>query len=612
MSRLYINTPDKAQKVVEGLYHDMERRIIASPPGICPVDLSLAFLTLCHAQTCGKCVPCRIGLGQLKALMTQVLDGEASMATIDTIEKTARIIKETADCAIGTEAANMVLKGVLGFRDDYEEHVRNNRCTSNSSQSVPCIAYCPAGVDVPGYISLVGEKRYADAVRLIRKDNPFPSACALICEHPCEARCRRTMIDAPLNIRGMKKYAVDHAGVVPPPVCAESTNKKVAVIGGGPGGLSAAYYLALMGHKVTVFEKEEFLGGMLRYGIPNYRLPRQKLQEDIDAIIATGGVDVKFGMEVGKNIEIEDIGKDYDAVYISIGAHNDRKLGIDGENANGVISAVDMLHEIGNNNYPNFEGKKVAVIGGGNVAMDVARSAIRANADEVSIVYRRRKDDMTALFEEIEGAVAEGAELCTLQAPTKVVVDENNNVVALTVQPQIVGEYDKSGRPRPVKANSETMDIQVDIVVVAIGQAIDSEHFSKYGLPVKRGVIEALDNGEVGDVPGIFAGGDCVTGPATVIKAIGAGKVAAANIDEYLGFNHLISCDVEIPEVKIKDRVPCARVNMEERKASERGSDFEPIELGLSEDEAMQEASRCLRCDHFGYASFKGGKNILW
>ena len=233
--------------VVEGLYQDLERRIAASPPGLCPVDISLGFLKLCHAQTCGKCSPCRIGLGQLARLMDDVLSNRATLDTIDRIEKTAKTIADTADCAIGYEAANMVLRGVQGFRDDYEEHVRNNRCTSGLTQPVPCVALCPAHVDVPGYISLVRAGRYEDAVKLIRKDNPFPTACAFVCEHPCEARCRRNMVDDAVNICGIKHFAVTHALHVAPAPNQPSTGKRVAIIGGGPGGLSCAFYLQLMG-----------------------------------------------------------------------------------------------------------------------------------------------------------------------------------------------------------------------------------------------------------------------------------------------------------------------------------------------------------------------------
>ena len=229
MSRLDIKTPSKAQTTVENLYKDMERRIAASPPGLCPVDMSLSFLQLSHAQTCGKCVPCRNVLRQLTKLIAQVLDGEATMETIDIIEKTARSIVNTADCAIGRDAARLVVDGLEGFRDDYEEHVKHHRCLASLQTPVPCVSMCPAGVDIPGYMALVHRGRYADAVRLIRKDNPMPVACAYICEHPCEARCRRGMIDDPLNIRGIKRFAVDHSGVVPHSPCAPATGKMVAL-----------------------------------------------------------------------------------------------------------------------------------------------------------------------------------------------------------------------------------------------------------------------------------------------------------------------------------------------------------------------------------------------
>ena len=241
MSRLEISTPDKAQLVVEGLYKDLERRIESSPPGLCPVDISRAFLELWHAQTCGKCVPCRIGLGQLKNLITDVLDGKATLKTLDLMEDLALSIMDSADCAIGYEAAHMVYKGLIGYREDYEEHIRQGRCTCHYTQPVPCVSLCPAHVDIPGYIALTGEGRYADAIRLIRKDNPFPTTCGFICEHPCEARCRRNIVDDAINIRGLKRMAADYAGKVPPPECAPSTGKRIAVVGGGPGGLSAAY-----------------------------------------------------------------------------------------------------------------------------------------------------------------------------------------------------------------------------------------------------------------------------------------------------------------------------------------------------------------------------------
>lgn len=614
MSRLTMMTTSESQKVVEDLYKVLERRIVASPPGICPIDVSAAFLKMCHAQSCGKCTPCRIGLGQLGNLLEQVLDGEAEESTLQLIERTARVIESTADCAIGREAAKIVLAGLKGFRDDYMEHINHDRCLCHITQPVPCVALCPANVDIPGYIALVAEGRYADAVRLIRKDNPFPTACALVCEHPCEARCRRNMVDDAINIRGLKRVAVDKAGVVPTPECAPATGKKIAIIGGGPSGLSAAYYLQLMGHQVTVYEKRKRLGGMLLYGIPSYRLPRERLQEDIDAILSTG-VEVVMDMAIGGEngeISMQDLRERYDAVYISIGAHTDKKMGIEGEDSIGVISAVEMLREVGRNRMKDFKGKRVVVIGGGNVAMDCTRSAVRLGADKVTCVYRRRKIDMTALEDEVEGAIAEGAEILELHAPERIEADDQGNVKALIASKKMAGAIDRAGRPSPADSGEGEVAIPCDVVIVAIGQGIETRHFEDAGIPIRRGVIEAENWAEVSHAPGVFAGGDCVTGPATVIRAIAAGKVAAANIDEYLGFSHVIRVDVDIPKPKLEAMPPCGRVNLKERDASERKCDFELMEIGMNDKEAAQESNRCLRCDYYGYGIFKGGREKQW
>ena len=611
MSRLKIAIENEAVQTVERLYKDLERRIVASPPGICPVDLALNFLRLCHAQTCGKCVPCRIGLGQLATYLEDVLDGRATMATLGEIERLAKDIEISADCAIGTEAARMVLRGLDGFRDEYVAHIQTGNCTYHINQPVPCVALCPAGVDIPGYIALIREGRCADAVRLIRKDNPFPTACALICEHPCEARCRRNMLDSSVNIRGLKRYAVDNAGVVPAPVCGPSTGKRVAIVGGGPSGLSAAYYLQLMGHSCTVFELRPKLGGMLRYGIPNYRFPRERLQEDIDCILSKG-VEIKYNTKIGESLTIDDLRRQYDAVYVSIGAQSDKKVGIEGEESKNVYSAVDLLGSIGSDNPPDFTGKRVVVIGGGNVAMDCVRSSLRLGASEAKIVYRRRKEDMTALPEEVDGALEEGCGLMQLHAPLRIEADENGNACALWAQPQIIGKIDAWGRAKVSAAAKEPVRIAADVVVVAIGQGIETRHFEQAGMSVKRGNLAALPDGMVSDLPGVFAGGDCVTGPATVIRAIAAGKVAAANIDNYLGFNHLISVDVDIPAAISEDKHHCARVNLGEKDAQERKDNFEHIECGMTAQEAAQECGRCLRCDHYGYGIFKGGRAAIW
>ena len=610
MSRLTIVTKNKAQETVEELYKDLERRIVASQPGLCPVELTSAFLHMSHAQSCGKCTPCRIGLERLEELINQVLDHKADMHTLSEIESAAESIFCTADCAIGYEAARMVLKGVRGFREDFEEHILRGRCKMGTRQPVPCQALCPAHVDVPGYVALIHAGRYSDAVNLIRQDNPLPSVCGLICEHPCEARCRRSMVDDPINIRGLKRYAVEHEGEVKLPERAPLTGKKVAVIGGGPAGLSAAYYLSLMGHDVMVYEQRKQLGGMLRYGIPAYRLPREILNQEI-ANLQRSGFRVKTDVSIGKDISLAELKEQYDALYISIGAHQDRKIGIEGEDAVGVISAVDMLRSIGDSFPMDFTGMDIAVVGGGNVAMDVARSAIRLGAKSVRVAYRRRKNDMTALDEEIEGAIADGVEINGLNAPVRIEKDEEGKVAALWVQPQKVGKM-KGGRPTPEVAAKDEERWPCDRVLVAIGQGIDSDAFQEFGIPVHRGTIEAMNSADVKDAEGIFAGGDCVTGPATVIQAIAGGKVAAVNIDEYLGFEHEIKFETEMPPIQLHDHDPRGRVEMTERPAAERVHDFCLMENPMSDQEAHQEAGRCLHCDHFGYGIMKGGKEIEW
>ena len=616
MERLFIKSQDFAQKTVEGLYKDFERRIAASPPGQCPADLTASFLRMCHSQSCGKCTPCRVGLGQLQLILDKILDmdREASMDDLNSLQSTAEAISASADCAIGTEAAKMVLRGINGYREDFESHIINHTCSEtirSHAQPVPCVAMCPAGVDVPGYITLLKAGRYDDAVRLIRKDNPFPTVCALICEHPCEVRCRRTLVDSPVNIRGLKRFAVDNCKDVPVPERMDDTGKKIAVIGGGPSGLSAAFFLSIMGHEVTVFEKRSQLGGMLRYGIPNYRLPRERLQWDIDAILSTG-VECRLDYDVSTPEAIAEIRENYDATYISIGSHNAKSIGIPGEYAKGVIPAVEMLRGIGDDAMPDFKDKTVVVIGGGNVAMDVARTAKRLGATDVSIVYRRRRDDMTALPEEIGAAVSEGCSLMQLKAPSRIQTDKRGRVKALWVKPQIAGQADRSGRPRPVDSSQPEEKIPCDIIISAIGQATDIGFFEEYGIPVFRGNIRAEKSSIVDTVSGTYAGGDCVTGPSTVINAVAAGKVAAANIDAYLGFNHEIEVDIDIPLPELSDMLPCGRVEMKERYDKQRESDFDEVEYGMTYEEAMQEASRCLRCDYHGFGSFRGGRDTKW
>lgn len=610
MSRLNMGVVNDAEKAVENLYKELERRIISSQPGLCPVDVTSSFLKMCRAQTCGKCAPCRIGLEQLEKMMDSILDGEASLEILNLIEKTAKTVYFLADCAVGFEAAKAVLNGIKGYRKEFENHIKYKKCTCEITQSAPCIALCPAGVDIPGYIALAKEKRYDDAIKLIRKDNPLPSVCALVCEKPCESRCRRRILDDAINIKGLKRAVVENASYEKNHETFEKTGKKVAIVGGGAGGLSAAYYLALMGHKVTIYEKREKLGGMLRYGIPSYRLPREILDKEIDFILSLG-IEVQIEKNIGKDLSLEELKENYDAIYISIGAHSFKNLGIEGEDAVGVIPSINLLRDIGNGKIKDFTDKNIVVIGGGNVAMDAARSSLRMGAKNVKVIYRRRVEDMTALKEEIHGAICEGVEILSLMSPLRILKDEKNEVKGVLVKPQIVGEI-KNGRPTPCDSSEKEREIQCDLVIIAIGQKVELEHFKDSGIPTEKGAISPMIWSGFKNIPGIYAGGDCVTGPATVIKAIESGKVAAANIDNYLGYNHEIKCEINIPIPNYSDRQLIGRVNLKERDEKERVKDFNLIELSMTAEEIEQEASRCLRCDHFGLGVLKGGRCEKW
>ncbi|MEQ3036237.1 NAD(P)-binding protein [Collinsella sp. CLA-ER-H8] len=610
MARLHVMERSHAQAVMDDLHDALGRRLAVSSLAPCPVEFTAALVNLCSTQSCGKCTPCRVGLSALSDLLTDVLEGRADESTLNLIERTARTIYLSSDCAIGYEAGAMALTAIRGFRDDFEHHIREHSCGFDREARVPCVSGCPAHVDIPGYISLVEAGRYADAVKVIRKNNPLPLVCGLVCEHPCEMHCRRGMVDDPMNILALKRFAVEHSDLNDhKPHVVDNTGKRVAVIGGGPAGLSCAYYLAVMGHKVTIFEQRHHLGGMLRYGIPSYRLPRERLQAEIDWILSAG-IDVELDHSVNGE-ELARLRDEFDAAYLAIGAHSDKKLGLPGEEAPGVESAVKMLRAIGDDELPNLSGQRVCVIGGGNVAMDVARSAVRCGAEKVSIVYRRRICDMTAQDAEIAGAQAEGCEVLELTAPLAIETGEDGRVSGLRVQPQIIGEP-RRGRPAPRAAATPERVIPCERVFVAIGQDIDSKPFEEVGIACKWGCVVTDSDGAVPNFDGLFSGGDCQTGPATVIRAINAGRVASANIDRYLGFDHKIKLDVELPTVQFKGKHECGRCELGEREAGERIHDWNLVEQGLTEEEARQEASRCLRCDHFGFGAFRGGRSLEW
>ena len=612
MGRLTVEPAAKADGQMGEFVEAFARRVEAMPPGQCPVGMMLGQLQASMAQTCGKCTPCAQGMPKIAALLRDVAEFRATEATVGEIRAKATLLRDTADCAVGWQAGQMVLEGLDAFADEFASHVEAGTCAPGTRQTVPCVTLCPAHVNVPAYIALAEEGRFAEAVKMIRKDNPFPTACALVCEHPCEERCRRTMVDASVNIRGIKKYIVDTvaADTVETPAPLPSTGKRVAVVGAGPSGLTCAYFLALMGHEVVVHEARKKLGGMMRYGIPAYRFPRERLDEDIRAILGAGSIEVKTECAVDA-AEMAKLAGWYDAVYVAIGAQGGKTLALEGADAEGVMSAVDLLGVIGDGEHPDFTGKKVVVIGGGNVAMDCARTSVRLGAESVTVAYRRRLEDMTALPAEVESAIAEGVEMMCLQAPERIEVDAEGRAAALVCQPQRIGAV-KRGRPAPVAADKPELRLEADIVLIAVGQAIESAPFEEYGMEADRTYFVADQYLRAMGQEGVFVGGDCQWGPKTVIMAIAAGKTAAANIDHELGFHHEQDCGAAVPPARPNDRTAYGRVQVAERPACERKHDFEGVEVPMTDEEAAQECCRCLRCDVYGIGALTGRGLEAW
>ncbi|MBQ1526938.1 MAG: FAD-dependent oxidoreductase [Lachnospiraceae bacterium] len=598
-------------------------RMSSYPPGMCPLVLYRSLLQVSMNQSCGKCVPCRDGLVEVDRLLKDILNGDAEMDTLENMSELCEMIAKTSDCAVGVNAANLVLDSLRDFKDEYISHIEKGRCVMEAaqtgdglkdelppSQTVPCITLCPAHVDVPGYVALIGAGDYAGAVNLIRDRNPFPTACAMVCEHPCERKCRRTIIDEAINIRGLKKYAVDQAVAdkVRTPERNASTGKKIAVIGAGPSGLTAAYFLALMGHAVVVFEEHDKPGGMLRYGIPEYRLPKKRLDEDINAILKAGDIEIRTNTKIGRDISFNEIRDSYDAVFLGLGAQIGNRMPVDNADAGNVIPAADFLQDVAGGKPMDLTGKKVVLIGGGNVAMDAARTAVRLNAETIH-VFTRKRDDITALDSEVQGAMQEGVRFRTLLSFLNIEKDEETgDVCAVWLQPEIVGEYDEFGLVKTEHSSAYPYRFKCDILILGVGQRSDVKAFEEAGIPVVRSRIDADETCSVKGMKGVFSGGDCVTGPSTAINAIAAGQVAAFNIDEYLGYHHKVNCEVTVPEAMPNSCVPTGRAEIEEVDPFERRENFDEVEVGMTYEEAMREAGRCLRCDYYGCGSMVGGR----
>ncbi len=585
----------------------------------CMVDFAKFFMEFIQSESCGKCIPCREGTKRMLEILQAIVSPRRNESDIDALlrfqgimhlEKLAETIKATSLCGLGQTAPNPVLSTLRWFRDEYEAHIFERNCPAGACAElvgVPCQNSCPVNTETWRYVIHIARGEYAEAYRVIRQANPFPSVCARVCHHPCEQSCRAGSTGGePIAIRALKRFVVDRADpaeAAPEVTPAGPDAARIAVIGAGPSGLAAAHYLSLKGHKVTIFERDSKPGGMLICAIPEYRLPREPLEKEINSLL-NENIDLKCNMALGRDITIDGLLDDgYKAVYLATGAHRSRKLSLPGEDAEGVIAGIVFLKA------HNLEGKalakgRVGVIGGGNSAMDAARVALRQGiAESVGVFYRRTRREMPAYAEEIEAGLAEGVTIEELVAPVALHV-ENGRLTGVRFIRNRLGEPDSSGRRRPEPVGGSEFDVELDTLIVAISEEPETDGFGGLAL-TKWGTLATNAESCATERSGVFGGGDAVSGPGTIIEAVAAGKDAAVMIDRYVAGKLLKLLPkpilptvyiepVHIPEDDDQDQV---RVVPPALPPDERKGNFAEVELCISERAAMREARRCLRCD---------------
>ncbi len=571
--------------------------MIVMDENTCMVDIARYYTAFLNDESCGKCLSCREGTRKMLNILTDISEGRGREGDIELLEELAQAVKDVSLCGLGQTAGNPVLASIRYFREEYEEHIRKHRCRAGVCKALvksTCQNACPAGIDVPRYIRLVRQGQPGQAVAVIREKVPFPAVLGYVCLHFCESKCRRGEVDEALCIKLLKRFAADHDNgswkqdlKAPLP-----TGKRVAVIGSGPAGLTAAYYLARKGHRVTVLEAAPVLGGMMRLGIPEFRLPRDVLEREI-AEIQAAGVEMKASCRVESLDALFQEG--YDAVFAAIGAGRSRSMGIRGEDAAAVLNGTDFLRDV-NLGVETAIGDRVLVIGGGNAAIDASRTALRLGAREVVIAYRRTYGAMPASPEEVKEALEEGVRIDFLVTPVS--VSSANGRLRVEFVRMELRSTDESGRRQPVPIPGSEFTGEYDTMIKNVGDLPDVP--AGYGLAVGRGgEIRVNPDTLAASREGVFAGGDVVSGPASVIEAIAAGRQAAISIDRYLGGDGNIEEKLAPPEVV----QPCHIEEGERRRPPMRmlGMDgrggFSLVELGLGPDEAIEEAGRCLRCD---------------
>ncbi len=572
----------------------------------CMVEFSKYFMKFVVDESCGKCPPCRLGSTRMLEILERITSGHGELADLDRIREIAEGMQKGSLCALGQLAPSPVLSALRHFEDEFLAHIKEARCPAASCQMLVrsrCVSACPAGVDVPAYLSLIAQGRYAEALAVHRDANPFALICGRVCPAFCEKRCRRGDIDEPITIRQAKRFMADRLLDVPwlPPKMAPQKHIKVAVVGAGPCGLTAALRLTQRGYDVTVFERMPRPGGMMTYGIPAYRLPREALFAEIEHIWRAG-VTFRQNMELGSDFTIKSLKNEgYAAVVLALGAHRSRALGVKGEDKRGVYHAVQMLRDIASGELPDLKGKRIVVVGGGDTAMDAARSAWRLGAAAVYVVYRRERADMPATVEEIAGAEEEGVRFHFLVNPTAILGDDR--VTGIRLQRQRLGEYDSSGRRKPIPVPGTEFDMPCDLLIPAIGQITWVEDES---LGIHRKATFDVGKAFEINVPGVFAAGDAVSGPGTVVQSVGQGNLVAQAVDAFLTTGQLAEVYVkpkrhDIPQLFDLDDYADARrphaVMLSPEARHTRTGRFDEVEMLLDEHTVQEECKRCLRCD---------------
>ncbi len=577
----------------------------------CMVDLAKYFLTFTRDESCGKCTPCREGIRRMLDVLTDITEGRGQQGDVELLEEMGTTVIDSSLCALGGTAPNPVLTTIRYFRDEYDEHIKYKRCPAMVCQKIiftPCKYNCPVKTDVPAFVAHIARREYREAFDVIRTPNPLPICCGYICHHPCEERCRSLETGGEsVSIKALKRFAGDYVfrnGYKPMPKPDVPTLEKVAIVGSGPAGLAAAFDLARLGYRPTIFEASSAVGGNLAMVIPEFRLPRRILDLEIENI-KQAGVNILTNTPVGQNLTFEHLfAQGYKAILVAVGAHRSLRLDLPGENTPGVVYALDFLQAARAGKRVPL-GEKVAVVGGGNAAVDAARTALRAGAREVCVLYRRSQAEMPAMRREIDAMVEEGVKIVELAAPVRT-MSGNGGLTGVECLAMELGEYDDTGRPRPIPIPGSEFSVPVDNLILAVGEEPDPTCLPpEHGLEVSRRKTivtdpETLATGQ----PGIFAAGDAVTGPSTIADSIASGKLAATSIHKFLRGEPLVreySTTPPSPHVEPVDRteedMEMRRYAMPCAPAAERVRNFDIVELGLSEETALKEARRCLRCD---------------